>query len=216
VIATVAGGGEPITRDGARAAARRELSKGIYHRDDEPWPLRIFNAVQRWIDHLLHAVSKHAPGGGPGAIALLLAAIALLGFLWWRVGLVRRTMSARRPVLDGRVRASGDLLREAAAAAAAGRWDDAVVARMRALALTAEERGLVDARPGRTADELAAEVATALPATRDPMRSAATAFDAVVYGKRPADRATYDAVVAAADLVDSGHRGRRLLAVGVR
>jgi Domain of unknown function (DUF4129) len=215
VIATVAGGGEPITRDGARAAARHELSKGIYHRDDEPWPLRIFNAVQRWFEHLLHSVSKHAPGGGPGAIALLLATVALLGLVWWRVGLVRRTTSAERPVLGGRARASGDLLREAAAAVAAGRWEDAVVARMRALAMTVEERGLVDPRPGRTADaKLAAEVAAALPGTREPMRSAATAFDAVVYGKRPADRATYDVVAAAADRVDNEQRGRRLLAAG--
>ena len=216
MIATVAGGGEPITRDGARAAARRELSKGIYHRDDEPWPLRIFNAVQRWLDHLLHTVAKHAPGGGPGAIALLLAAIALIAFVWWRVGLVRRTTAAAHPVLEGQARTSADLLREAEAAVSAGQWEQAVIARMRALAMAVEERGLVDPRPGRTADELAAEVATALPASRDPMRSAAAAFDAVVYGKRPAARETYDVVRAAADLVDAEHRGRRLTSVGVR
>lgn len=216
MIATVAGGSEPITRDGARAAARRELSKGIYHRDDEPWPLRIFNAVQRWLDHLLHTVAKHAPGGGPGAIALLLAAIALVAFVWWRVGLVRRTTSVGRPVLDGPARTSADLLRQAAEAVAAGRWEQAVVARMRALAMAVEERGLVDPRPGRTADELATEVAMALPASRDAMRSAATAFDAVVYGRRPAGPETYDVICAAADLVAAEHRGRRLISVGLR
>jgi hypothetical protein len=215
VIATVAGG-EPITRDGARAAARRELSKGIYHRDDDPWPLRVFNAVQRWIDHLIHSVSKHAPGGGLGALALLLAAIALVGFVWWRVGFVRRTASVQGPVLAGRGRTSADLLREAEGAASSGRWEEAVVARMRALAMTAEERGLVDTRPGRTADELALEVASALPVAAGAMRAAATAFDAVAYGKRPAERATYDVIVDAADFVDREHRGRRLLVVGAR
>jgi len=215
VIPTVAGG-EPITRDGARAAARRELSKGIYHRDDEPWPLRAFNAAQRWLDHLIHSVSKHAPGGGVGALALLLAAIVLLAFVWWRVGFVRRTTSVQGPVLGGRARTSADLLREAAAAALAERWDDAVIARMRALAMAVEERGVVDPRPGRTADELAFEVASALPAAADAMRSAATAFDAVAYGKRPAGRTTYDVIVSAAELIDREQRGRRLVVAGAR
>ena len=215
MIATVAVGG-PITRDGARADARRELSKGIYHRDDDPWPLRVFNAVQRWIDHLIHTVSKHAPGGGVGALALLLAAVVLIAFVWWRVGFVQRTAAVSGAVLTGRARTSADLLREAESAAAAGRWDDAVVARMRALAMVVEERGLVDARPGRTADELAAEVARALPVAGESMRSAATAFDAVAYGKRPAERATYDVVVAAAGVIDREHRSRRVLVVGAR
>lgn len=211
-----AGGGGAITRDGARDAARRELSKGIYHHDDEPWPLRIIRAIQRWIDHALQTVSRHAPGGGAGAVALLLAAIALVAFVWWRVGLVRRTSTADRPVLAGKPRTSGDLLREAEAAAMAGQWDAAVVARMRAFAMTVEERGLVDPRPGRTADELAAELATALPAVRDASRSAAVAFDTVVYGKRDANRETYDVIVAAADLVDREQRGRRLSLAGAR
>jgi hypothetical protein len=215
VIAAAAGGG-PITRDGAREAARHELSKGIYHRNDEPWPVRVLNAVQRWIDHLFQTVSRHSPGGGAGAVALLLVAAGVLGFVWWRVGLVRRTPAAERPLLEGRARTSADLLRDAEAAATAGRWDDAVVARMRALAMTVEERGLVDPRPGRTADELATEIATALPAASAAARSAATVFDAVVYGKRIATRETYDVVVAAAETVDREQRGRRLLLAGHR
>lgn len=213
MIATVSGG-EPITRDGARAAARRELSKGIYHRDDDPLAVRVFNAVQRWIDHLLHTVAKHAPGGGAGALALILATALLLTFVWWRVGFVRRTVSSPRPVLDARATTSGDLLREAQAAVVAGRWDDAVVARMRALALGLEERRVVDVRPGRTADELAAEVAGVLPAAADAMRSAAVTFDAVAYGGRAATRDSYDVVATAADLVEHDQRGRRLLAAG--
>jgi hypothetical protein len=216
-VIPTAGGAGGITRDGAREAARRELSKGIYHRNDQPWVIRVLHAVQRWLDHLMQTVSRHAPGGGAGAVALLLAAIALIALVWWRVGLVRRTASAERPVLEGRARTSGDLLREAAAAAMAGRWDAAVVARMRALAMTVEERGLVDPRPGRTADELVAEIAATLPTVGDRARAAAAAFDAVVYGKRDATRETYDVIVAAADLVDREHRGgRRLLTAGSR
>lgn len=216
MIVAGAGGGGPITRDGAREAAQRELSKGIYHRNDDPWPLRLIHAVQRWIGDLVHSASKHAPGGGAGAVALLLAALALFAFVWWRVGLVRRTPAAERPVLEGRTRTSADLLREAEASAVGGRWAEALVARMRALAMTVEERGLVDPRPGRTADELAAEIALALPAAGEAGRHAAAAFDAVVYGKRDATRETYDVVVAAADLVDREHRGRRLSMAGSR
>ena len=46
-------GSTPITREGARAAADRELSKGIYHRYDDPWPVRVFNAVQHWVQRFL-------------------------------------------------------------------------------------------------------------------------------------------------------------------
>jgi hypothetical protein len=176
----------------------------------------VFHALQRWLDHLMQAVSRHAPGSGAGAVALLLAAIALIALVWWRVGLVRRTATAERPLLAGKARTSADLLREAESAAAAGRWDAAVVARMRALAMSVEERGLVDPRPGRTADELAAEVTAVLPPGATAMRAAAVAFDAVVYGKRDASRETYDVIVAAADLVDREHRGRRLLVAGAR
>ena len=215
MIAAAAGGG-PITRDGAREAARRELSKGIYHRNDDPWPVRLFHAVQRWLEHLMQTVSHHAPGGGAGAVGLLLLALALLAFVWWRVGLLRRTPVDTRPVLQGRQRTSADLLREAEAAAAAGRWDDAVIARMRALAMVVEERGIVDPRPGRTADELAAEIALGLPAAADAGRVAASTFDGVLYGKRDATRESYDVIVAAADLVDREHRGRRLVSAGRR
>ncbi|HET7310797.1 MAG TPA: DUF4129 domain-containing protein [Mycobacteriales bacterium] len=215
MIGASAGGG-PITRDGAREAARRELSKGIYHRNDEPWPVRVLHAVQRWLDHLMHTVSRHAPGGGAGAVGLLLVAIALLAFVWWRVGLVRRTPAGDRPLLQGRPRTSTDLLREAEAAAVCGRWDEALIARMRALAMAAEERGIVDPRPGRTADELAAEIALALPAATNASRSAATTFDAVRYGKRDATRESYDVIVTAADLIDREHRGRRLVSAAGR
>lgn len=213
---TAAGDSGPITRDGAREAARRELSKGIYHRNDEPWPLRVLHAVQHWLDHVLHAVSRHAPGGGAGAVALLLAALALIGFVWWRVGFIRRTPTASHTVLETRRRTSGDLLREAETALFEERWDDAVIARMRALAMVVEERGLVDPRPGRTADELAAEVATAMPGADQPLRAAAVTFDAVIYGRRRATRDSYDVVAGAAEPIERELRSRRPLAVAGR
>ena len=199
----------PITRNGARDAAHRELSKGIYHRHDDPWPVRLFNAIQHWLEHLAHSASRHAPGGGFGALALVVAAAALVGLVWWRVGMIRGTPSAPRPVLDTRRQTSADLLQAAEAAAAAGRWEAAVVARMRALAMNVEERGLLDPRPGRTADELAVEMTEVLPAAHAAMAAAARAFDAVAYGKRPATQQTYQTIVAAATFTAERHHPRR-------
>jgi hypothetical protein len=204
---------EPITRDSARAAAQRELSKGIYHRYDDPWPVRAFRGVQRWIGDLLDTVGRHSPGGDVGAVALLVAAVVLVAVAWWRVGPVRRSRRLGGAVLDDRPATTADHLREASEAAAAGRWGDAVVARMRALALALEDGGVLDPRPGRTADELAREVGSALPAAADRIRRAAQTFDAVAYGRRVATAGSYEVVVNAADAVRelTGDSDRRVL-----
>jgi hypothetical protein len=54
-----------------------------------------------------------------------------------------------------------------------------------------EERALLDARPGRTADEAAADAGRVLPAHADRLRAAAQEFDAVTYGGRRAGEQTY-------------------------
>ncbi|HCA84735.1 MAG TPA: hypothetical protein DEQ61_04090, partial [Streptomyces sp.] len=63
--------------------------------------------------------------------------------------------------------------------------------RMRALVRSLEERALLDPRPGRTADEAAAEAGRPLPAHADRLRAAARDFDDVVYGGRHATAETY-------------------------
>lgn len=74
---------------------------------------------------------------------------------------------------------------------AAGRWNQAVQERMRALVRSLEERTLLDPRPGRTADEAAAAAGHALPTYDARLRAAARVFDDVTYGGRSADRAAY-------------------------
>jgi hypothetical protein len=192
-------GGPPITRDGARAAADRELSKSIYHRYDDPWPVRAFNWVQHWIGRLLDDVAQHSPGGGAGAVAVLVAVVVLLIALRWRLGPLRRTDRMTRPVLDVSTATSADYRREAVAAAADGRWSDAIIARMRALARGLEETSELSARPGRTADELAVEVASGRPQAADVTARAARIFDEVAYGNRSGSAAGYAAVVEADD-----------------
>ena len=201
----------PVTRDRAQADARRELSKGIYHRYDDPWPVRAFKTVEHWIGHLLDRVGEHAPGGGAGAFGLVLAVVVLVLVARWQLGPVRRNRRlATGPVLADRNRTAAEHREAAERAAAAGQWDDAVVERMRAVARDLEERGVLDVRPGRTADELAAEVGSLLPSAAGPLRLATTTFDEVAYGHRPADASSYRTVVAA----DEGLGAHRRILAG--
>jgi hypothetical protein len=62
---------------------------------------------------------------------------------------------------------------------------------MRAIVRSLEERALLDNRPGRTADEAAAEAGRALPEHTDRLRSAAREFDDVTYGGRRASELSY-------------------------
>ena len=200
--------GLPITRDGARADANRELSKSIYHRYDDPWPVRVFNWVQHLIGRLFDDVSKHSPGGGGGAVAVLVAVVVLLIALRWRLGPLRRADRLSHGVLGESTTSAADYRREAIAAAADGRWSEAIVARMRALARGLEDSGELSARPGRTADELAIEVADVRPDAAETTARAARIFDEVAYGNRPGTAEGY-AVVVEADDIGSGVRSRR-------
>jgi hypothetical protein len=62
---------------------------------------------------------------------------------------------------------------------------------MRAIVRSLEERALLDTRPGRTADEAAAEAGRTLPAHSDRLRAAARDFDDVTYGGRTATEQAY-------------------------
>lgn len=193
-------GAPPITRDGARAAADRELSKGIYHRYDDPLPVRVFKWAEHLIGRLFDDVSRHSPGGGAGAVALLVAVVVLLIAVRWRLGPLSRTARAARAVLDASSSTSSDYRREAITAAEAGDWSAAIVARMRALARGLEESGELAVRPGRTADELAAEVAGERPAAAAATARAAQVFDEVAYGNRAGTAGGYAEVVTADDM----------------
>lgn len=65
---------------------------------------------------------------------------------------------------------------------------------MRAIVRSLEERALLDVRPGRTADEAAAEAGRSLPAHTDRLRAAARDFDDVTYGGRTATQQAYQRI----------------------
>ncbi|MBO1338022.1 DUF4129 domain-containing protein [Streptomyces sp. VRA16 Mangrove soil] len=196
---TRAGGDEPpvtISRDPAREAARRELSKPAYHENDPSWFMRALNKFWDWIDDLFSAASGATPGGAVGLVVIVLAVVALLALLWWRLGTPRRSPVSAAPLFDDRPRSAAEHRAAAEAHAAQGHWNQAVQERMRALVRSLEERALLDPRPGRTADEAATEASRTLPPLTDRLRAAARDFDDVTYGGRSANPETYQRLTA--------------------
>ncbi|MEU0740024.1 DUF4129 domain-containing protein [Streptomyces sp. NPDC006134] len=187
-------GDEPpltIPRDPAREAARRELTKRMYHENDPSWFQRALDAFWDWVDDLFRAASGATPGGTLGLIVVVLAIGAVLGALWWRLGTPRRRPALSATVFDDRPRSAAEHRAAAEAHAAQGHWNQAVQERMRAVVRALEERALLDIHPGRTADEAAKEAGRALPAHTDRLRAAARAFDDVTYGGRTATEQSY-------------------------
>ncbi|MFE7900552.1 DUF4129 domain-containing protein [Streptomyces sp. NPDC057424] len=180
-----------IPRDPAREAARRELSKRMYHEDDPSLFQRALDAFWDWLGKLFNTASTATPGGTLGLIVIILAVIAVLAALWWRLGTPRRQPTSSATLFDDRPRSAADHRATAEAHATQGHWNQAVQERMRALVRALEERALLDVRPGRTADEAAAEAGRALPAHTDRLRTAARDFDDVTYGGRSATEQSY-------------------------
>ncbi|MEU3726343.1 DUF4129 domain-containing protein [Streptomyces sp. NPDC031705] len=183
----------PLTtpRDAAREAAERELAKPAYHQDEPGLLQRALDRFWEWLGDFFDRASGATPGGWAGLLAIAVLVLLVLAALWWRLGTPRRTPAAAGTLFAEGPRSAADHRAAADAHAAAGRWNEAVQERMRALVRSLEERTLLDPRPGRTADEAAAEAAVSLPAHADDLRTAARAFDDVTYGGRTADADAY-------------------------
>lgn len=197
-----------ITREAARRAAREELAKPEYAVGEPTVIDRVVDWVLRELGELVSRTVRIVPGGVTGTIVLIVLLVGAAVLL--RLGLgplpLRDALTDRRR--GARSRTADDYRREAESHAAQGRWRDAVRARFRAVARELEQRGVLDARPGRTAGEIAREAAVAVPAITAAARDAADAFDAAWYGRRAATSADYDVVRRA----DEEIAGRRLAA----
>lgn len=175
----------------AREAARHELSKPMYHENDPNLLQRGLDRLWEWLGDLFSEVSNTAPGGPLGLIVLVLVVIGLAAALWWRLGTPQRSTRPADALFDDSPRSAAEHRTAAEAHAAAHRWDEAVQERMRAIVRSLEERALLDPRPGRTADEVAAEAGRSLPTHALPLRAAAQEFDAITYGGRNTGRQAY-------------------------
>lgn len=185
---------EPIGRDEARELARRELEKQIYHRDDPSLLERIWDRFSDWLDDLLRQADggSGSSGGGRLSIVVIVVLVAVaVGLVLWLMRDRRNPRSNRAPLLEEQPSTAQDHRSAADAMAAAGQWAEAIRERLRAIARDLEERAILGPRPGRTADELAAEAGVALPGYADRLDGAVKIFDDVWYGDRPGTAAGY-------------------------
>jgi hypothetical protein len=176
-------GGPAVSRAAGQHLARAELSKSMYH-PGIPLAQRIATWIGRAINRILSTAGLAGPGISWWALVGLaaLAVLVVAAIMFW-VGPVRR--SARRAaalLLPGERFSARDHRQRAERLAAAGDFTAAVIESLRAIAAELEERGVLAPRPGRTADEFAAEAGQVLPGHAAGLREAARLFDDIMYG----------------------------------
>lgn len=187
----------PVTvpRTPARRTAEDELSEPAYHQDDPGLFHRILNWLWEHVGDLLGSAADASPGGTVGLLVILIVVVLLLVALRMRLGPPRPGHTGSGGTLfDARPRTAADHRATADAHAAERRWSEALQEQMRAIVRSLEERALLDAQLGRTADEAAAEAGHSLPGHSDELRAAARSFDEVTYAPRAADEAAYTRV----------------------
>lgn len=187
----------PVTPDGdeAREWAERELSDPAYAEAQPTAFDRIARAILEFLGSLF---STDVSGGWGSTFALIaaitVAALIIVALLVWGLPRARRRAAAPVATLFGESdeRGADDLRRAAASAADAGRWDEALILRFRALARGLAERGAVSTPPGATVHAFARSAGRVFPAAADELESAASAFDDVRYLRRPGSRDDYE------------------------
>jgi hypothetical protein len=191
-------GDVPVTipREAAREAAQHELSKPIYHQNDPGLLQRTLDWLWDKVAELLDAASGATPGGPVGLAVVIAAVVALLIALRLRLGRIRTAATATSALFDDLPRTAAEHRAAAEEHANQERWTPALQERTRAIVRDLEERTILDPRPGRTADEAAAEAGRTLPQHSARLRAAARVFDDVTYGGRPATRQSYTDLLA--------------------
>lgn len=206
----IAGVPVDLGREEAARLAQQELSKQVYQ-ERRPG---LWQRLVRWLldqaGELLDRVAGVSPGGRSGLVVLALLVVVAIVAVRLRVGPFGRRSPVDPALFTGRVRTADEHRAAADAHAARGEWAEAVRERLRAVVRSLEERAVLDERPGRTADEAAAEAGAVLPSCADDLRRATRLFDDVWYGGRPADP-TGDAALRA---LDEKVRGTRAVPVG--
>jgi hypothetical protein len=181
------GGGPVIGRRAAQQLARSELARAMYQ--ESLWN-RFLNWFGRQLGRLF-AAGVALPGGWWSTIALVVALVLVVTVVvaWLRPSGAGR--GTARALLSGPPLGARDHRALAERSAADGDFAAATVERMRAIAVELEDRGILPARPGRTADELAGQAGRALPDLAAELAGAARRFDDVLYGGRPGTAAAY-------------------------
>jgi hypothetical protein len=196
----LAADGGAVGGGAAQRAAKAELERREYHRDD---PGLVSRALH-WLGHRLGRLFS-GTGGDHALLIVLVVVLVVVVLLAVRAGVPTRAqrlvtgadLDPLAPV-DAR-----DHRRIAARLAAEGRRAEAVREWLRAAVATIEERGVLPPRPGRTGAATAREAGPLLPSAADDLRAATTAFDEIWFGGRAAVDADVTRARAAADGVRS-------------
>lgn len=195
----------PVELDGpaARELARQELAKQAYVEQQPGLLQRAWDATTDFFDRLLSGTD----GGGGGSIWRLLLLVLVLAvvvaLIVYQAGGLRGSARGGRALLEGPVLTAAFHRGEADRHAQAGRWAEAVRERLRAVVRSLEERGVLEPRPGRTADEVAADAGGALPELAEQLQRAAGVFDEIWYGGREAGEQAYATVAGVDDAVSA-------------
>lgn len=184
-----------IDRESAREAAERELSKPEYQDAKPGLVRRTLDWLVEQVGRLLSTTAEVSPGGLVGVLVIAALVTLLIVVLRLRLGSFRRPASHTPQQLFTAGPRSARAHRDAAERfALAGRWDEALQERMRAVVRSLEEDAVLDHKPGRTAGEAAVEAGQAMPELASALASAATSFDEVTYAHRPASATSYHQV----------------------
>lgn len=182
-------------RQEARKWAVDELSKPVY-RDAQPdWLTELWRHFMDWLRSLNTGEAAIDSGVAVPAIGVTVAVLIALAII------------LARPRLNARRRPAGDVVdadpaispaeyrRRAEAAAARSDWRTAVVEQFRAIVRSAEDRTVIDPLPGRTADEVAGQLAGAFGGHAAELRQAADLFDAIRYGSAEASARDHNGMI---------------------
>ncbi len=178
----------------AQQWVRDELARTDYHDTRS-----LFERVMRWlaekVDDLRNAQGDGTASLPPIVIALVVVAVvAAIAYLLTKVRVEQKTVAERRSLLGDSVESAATLRRLGAAALAAGRHGEAVVAYTRALARDADDRTLLSDARALTAHEVGGQLARVFPAKAARIRHAMDLFDAVAYGDLDPSREDAEAV----------------------
>lgn len=198
MILTAVGPGPGLApgRHEAQEWALRELSDRVYAQNQPG----LFGRALTWLlDRLQELQIPQGPGARTGLALLIVALVIVIAAMWWRSGPIRRSSTGgTRTVLGDTHLNAAEHRTRADLAATRGDWVEAVRERFRAIACTLEEQHVLEAMPGRTADEVAAAAGHALPDAAAALTEGAQVFDDICYGGRTAT-ADHDARLRAVD-----------------
>lgn len=180
-----------IGRDAAQQLARRELSKSIYQPSASQ---RLLSWLGHHLDRLFNAINLSLPGGWWALVSLLILAVVIVSVVMVQVRPGSPQRAARRQRLAGHAMTASGHRELAERHADEGDYSAAIIERVRAAAEELQERGVLPARPSRTADEFAAEASLPLPTLAAQLAGAARLFDDVRYGGRTGTIAGYQLV----------------------